>query len=292
MAISTASLAASANIVLGTVSTTTVGKRRPDDQHRRHPHAGQHRHQQQQPHQRRGAASPSTAARSTSWAVPAPAPLRPRRWGHVIVFNAGHSTIRSTAGAGGSVVMTANLVSRNPGATANLVAGGGQTLGSAANQFLINVPAIALLTNGIIKGFTVTDAATPHRRCTTLSTWPPPPAVPRRPRSPPSRAIRPCPPREAIRPRTNVHGHGQPRRGPIASGRPSGQLPAHPRRRPRHRRCRRRDPDRRQRHGGQQRRDDRGQHRFVRQRWASRPPTSPHQPIQPTWARQESVFRH
>ena len=76
-------------------------------------------------------------------------------------YSAGSSTIVSTAGtgAGSSVTLIANVVGRNAGATANLVAGGGQTLGSATNQFLINLPASALLNNGIVKGFTVTDAA-------------------------------------------------------------------------------------------------------------------------------------
>ena len=77
-----------------------------------------------------------------------------------VLFNTGNSTVISTAGAGGTVALTATIAGRNAGATANLVAGGAQTLGSATNQFIIGVPAAALLSNGIIKGFTVTDAAT------------------------------------------------------------------------------------------------------------------------------------
>src|SRR5262249_30171833 len=78
-----------------------------------------------------------------------------------VFFNSGHSTIQTTAGsgAGSSVALTAGGVGRNPGATANLVAGAGQVLGSATTQLLVNVAASALLTNGIIKGFTVTDGA-------------------------------------------------------------------------------------------------------------------------------------
>ena len=83
-----------------------------------------------------------------------------------IVFNSGHSTVQSTAGSSGTVAVTAGVVGRTAGATANLVAGGGQTFGTATNQLLINLPAIALLTNGIIKGFTVTDA-----RLREASTW-------------------------------------------------------------------------------------------------------------------------
>src|SRR5262249_25457199 len=77
-----------------------------------------------------------------------------------VVFLSGHSTVQTTAGSGGSVLLTANAVNRLAGATANLVAGGGQTLGMAANQIIINVAPSLLLANGIIKGITVTDAAT------------------------------------------------------------------------------------------------------------------------------------
>ena len=83
----------------------------------------------------------------------------PRRKPWAPSSSTGNSTIQTTAGsgAGASVVLTAGIVGRNAGATANLVAGGGQTLGSATNQIIINVPSPAVLTNGIIKGFTVTD---------------------------------------------------------------------------------------------------------------------------------------
>ena len=80
-----------------------------------------------------------------------------------IGFNSGNSTIQSTAGtgAGSSVTLTATTVlGRSAGATANLVAGNGQILGSATNKIILNVPAPALLNNGIIKGFTVTDGST------------------------------------------------------------------------------------------------------------------------------------
>ena len=76
-----------------------------------------------------------------------------------VLFLSGSSTIQTTAGSGGSVALIANSVNRSAGATANLAAGSGQTLGSAANQIIINVPSSAVLTNNIIKGFTVTDAA-------------------------------------------------------------------------------------------------------------------------------------
>ncbi len=76
------------------------------------------------------------------------------------LYNTGNSTITTTAGAGGSVVLTANVPGRNGGGTANLVAGNGQILGSATNQIILNVPASAILNNGIIKGFTVTDGST------------------------------------------------------------------------------------------------------------------------------------
>src|SRR5204863_439842 len=65
-----------------------------------------------------------------------------------VLFNTGHSTIQTTAGSGtgSSVLLTANTIGRNAGATVNLVAGGSQILGTAANQLIINVPAAALLT--------------------------------------------------------------------------------------------------------------------------------------------------
>ena len=67
-----------------------------------------------------------------------------------ILFNSGHSTVQSTAGSSGTVAVTAGIVGRTAGATANLVAGR-QTLAPPRTS-LINVPAIALLTN-ILKGF-------------------------------------------------------------------------------------------------------------------------------------------
>src|SRR5204863_8514605 len=77
-----------------------------------------------------------------------------------VAMGEGSSTINTTATGPGSVVVTFGTYTRNVGGTVNFVAGGGaQTLGSATNQVIFNQATAASLTNGIIKGATVTDPA-------------------------------------------------------------------------------------------------------------------------------------
>ena len=77
-----------------------------------------------------------------------------------VVLGPGNSTYQTTAGSGGSLVVNNANLFRNPGAVLNFVAGGAQTLGSASNQvYFTSVPTGSpILTNGIIKGATTTDA--------------------------------------------------------------------------------------------------------------------------------------